>query len=128
MDLEGDIAPSPGAFDLSDLERRGAQRYRIILRCHVRPDGAAGSASWKAIAYDLSVSGIGVALPYPLAVYSELIIAPFGIPGASEVRARVMRVSPVSYLWFCGCELAKPLSDEVLQRWRAVSRDSQAKL
>jgi hypothetical protein len=98
-------------------DRRTAERIRILQRCLVRPAGGTGNVNWKAIAYDLSVRGIGLALPYPITVGTELIVEPAGRPGARALRARVVRFHPVSYLWFCGCELASTLQDAELQAW-----------
>src|SRR5262249_10357969 len=53
--------------DLSQLERRLGARHRVVQPCFVRPDCRQDSTGWKAIAYDICLSGVGVALPYPLA-------------------------------------------------------------
>jgi hypothetical protein len=98
-------------------ERRAEPRHRILQRCLVRPTVGSGTVSWKGIAFDIATTGIGVALPYPLAIGTTLVIEPQGLPDARTLEARVARFAPVSHLWFCGCELASRLSDEELQAW-----------
>ena len=48
------------------VEYRTVERHRITQRCFARPPGAGDSGGWKAIAYDISETGLGVALPLPL--------------------------------------------------------------
>lgn len=101
----------------SDLDRRTAERFRILQRCLVRPAASPGSASWKGIAYDLSYRGIGLALPYPITIGTELVVDPVGLPHARPMHVRVVRFHPVSYLWFCGCELDRSLLTEEIKTW-----------
>src|ERR1700722_18191301 len=114
-----DLYPLRDAIVDAVLERRDAPRDRIIQRCLVWPKVGSGSVSWKGIAYDLSAAGIGVALPYPLAVGTVLVIEPVGLAGTTKLEAEVVRLTPVSYLWFCGCALSRRLSDAELQIWLA---------
>src|SRR4051812_21268700 len=75
------LAPAPG------IERRGAERFPILQRCLVRPAAAAGAADWHAIAYNVSVTGIGLALPCQLAPGTVLLIQPWGLEPALALRA-----------------------------------------
>jgi hypothetical protein len=112
--------PSDANPDTAEMDRRSAQRVRILQRCLVRPADARGSVSWKGIAYDLSARGIGLALPYPLSIGTPLLIEPVGLSAARPLAARVIRFHPVSYLWFCGCELDESLHGDALQAWLQV--------
>src|SRR5947207_3115890 len=80
-------------------ERRGAERFPILQRCLVRPDGAAGAADWHAIAYNISLTGIGLALPCQLSRDTVLLIQPWGLETGLAVRARVVYSSLVEFLW-----------------------------
>ncbi len=100
----------------ADAERRSALRFRTLRRCTVRPADSPSRSGWKAIAYDLSAAGIGLALPYPLAVSTALVVEPRGF-ASRPLEARVLRVSPVSHLWFCGCELATRIGEAELRLW-----------
>jgi hypothetical protein len=117
MSLDSADLPPGTDPEASDADRRIAERFRILQRCLVRPADSPGSVGWKGIVYDLSARGIGLALPYPLAVGTSLVIDPAGQTAAQPVHARVVRVHPVSYLWFCGCELAADLPDDELHAW-----------
>ncbi len=108
------VDASPGA---PAEERRSAPRFQIVQRCLVRPAGGPGDASWKGIAYDLSAVGIGIALPYPLAPGTTIVIEPWELPAARPLEARVVRFVPVAHLWFCGCELTARLRDDELRAW-----------
>jgi hypothetical protein len=102
-----------------EADRRAAQRHPILQRCFVRPAAGKGGDGWKAIAYDLSTGGIGVAVPYPLAVGTILIVEPSGLSGAKTIEARVVRTAPLAHLWLLGCEVAVPLTDVQLREWLA---------
>jgi hypothetical protein len=112
-------ASEPGANGAAPPaeDRRSAPRHRIQRRCLVRPASGPGSVSWKGIAYDVSAAGIGIALPYPLATGTVLVIEPQGPPPVRAVQVRVVRLAPVAFLWFCGCELTVPLCDAELKAW-----------
>jgi hypothetical protein len=106
-------------------ERRSAPRHRVLQRCFVRPVSGEGGESWKGIVYDVSATGVGVALPYPLAIGTLLTIESSGLPAAQVLQARVVRISPVSYLWFCGCALEVHMRDAELQAWLSARIDGQ---
>ncbi len=99
------------------LERRGAERFPCVRECLVRPQGATGAGDWHAIAYNISSSGIGIGLPYPVEPGTILYIHPWSRSNAQPLRARVVRSTPVNFLWFHGCELLESLSDDEVQRW-----------
>jgi PilZ domain len=106
-------APPPAA------ERRRAPRHLIIQRCYVRLAGVAGPGGWRGIAYNISTTGIGVALPEPLWPGVSVVVEPCGLAGGRPLRARVAHVRPLDWAWLCGCALAEPLSDRDLRAWLA---------
>ena len=98
-------------------ERRRAPRRLILQRCYVRLAGVAGPGGWRGIAYNVSASGIGVALPQPLWPGVSVVVEPCGLAGGRLLRARVAHVRPLEWAWLCGCALAEPLSDRDLRAW-----------
>jgi hypothetical protein len=86
----------------------------------VRPAGSSPDTSWKSIAYDISLSGIGVALPYPLAVGTILMVEASGLRSTTALQARMVRHKSVSHLWFCGCEFSVPMTSAELLPWLAT--------
>ena len=97
-------------------DRRGAApphsptMYRLPAR-------ASGPVGWPSIAYNISATGIGVTLPRPLPQGAVVEIEAWGLPSAPRLRARVVHSRFTDFLWFCGCQLAKPLSEEELRAW-----------
>jgi hypothetical protein len=102
---------------ISSVEMRTATRLPILQRCFVMPPNAAASLAWQCIAYNISSSGVGVALPIHLQAGTELIIQAWGLPRACSLLVRVIHSEPVQYVWFTGCELLGPLSDDELKIW-----------
>jgi hypothetical protein len=105
-------------------------RYRLLQRCVVRPADGTGSGDWPGIAYNLSRTGIGLSLLYPLLPGTVLIIEPWGLDGARKLYVRVVRCAPVDFAWFHGCELFEPLSEEELWIWlqaTAAERERRAR-
>jgi hypothetical protein len=68
--------------------------------------------------YNISAGGIGLALPFPGLLGTVLAIEPRRprTPRMS-LRARVARCALQEYVWFHGCELLTPLSEDELERW-----------
>jgi hypothetical protein len=97
------------------VERRSAERHRCCLKCTVRPEGAAGIGSWSAIIYNISVSGVGVVLPYPVSPGTTLVIQLWGRSTGRELRARVVRAVPVEFVFFHGCAFTQPLGEAELR-------------
>jgi hypothetical protein len=98
-------------------DRRGAPRHPILQRCLVLDAGAVGDDAWRCIAYDLSLTGIGITLPAPVREGALLTIEPFQLAGAGPLRARVVHCRLVEWAWFCGCQFDTPLTEEMLQTW-----------
>jgi hypothetical protein len=96
-------------------EQRQSPRFRILQRCFVWPPGADGADGWPCIVYDISLTGVGVALPIQMPRGSLLRIQPAELPSGRTLSVRVVHSSLVDYLWFSGCELIEPL-DEAQQR------------
>jgi PilZ domain len=112
------LSPAPAKPDKPrQPERRTAPRYTLAQRCLVRPEGATGPGDWNGMVYNLSASGVGLALPFRAAAGMLLLIEPWGLPGARPLLARVVRSATVEFAWFHGCELAEPLGDDELRAW-----------
>jgi hypothetical protein len=88
-----------------------------LQRCFVQPAGAGGAEGWRCIAYNISATGVGVALPVCLRPGTVLTIHAFSSPRARPLAVRIVRVAPVEHAWFAGCELLGRLSDCDLQAW-----------
>ena len=98
-------------------ERRAAPRYPLVQRCLVRPAGASGPGAWHAIAYNISATGIGLALEYPVAAGTLLTVEPWGRPNTRPVQAQVVHSSVVGCMLFHGCKLTEPLDARQLKAW-----------
>jgi hypothetical protein len=95
-------------------ERRSARRYRCCAECTVRPENAAGVGQWKGIVYNISTTGMGMALPCPVSEGTVLVVEPWRWGQGRRLRARVVRSALVSFLFFHGCEFVEPLSEDEL--------------
>jgi hypothetical protein len=98
-------------------ERREAIRYLWRRPCIVRPEGAPGIGSWSGMVYDLSSTGVGVALTYPVPVGKILVIEPLGNFPLRTMQAGVVRCVQKEFVWFHGCQFAQPLTEEELMSW-----------
>jgi hypothetical protein len=112
----GPVTESP-SVETPQVERRASPRYTIIRRCFVWPPGARGIEGWRSIAYNISATGIGLVLPFPLPTGTVVHIEAWGLPGAGRLPARIVRSALTKFTWFCGCEFLSPLSDDDLQAW-----------
>jgi hypothetical protein len=97
------------------IERRSAPRYRCCAECTVRPETATGVGHWKGIAYNISTTGVGLALPCPVQTDSIILIEPWRWGKGRVLRARVVRNVPVAFLYFHGCEFINPLTENELR-------------
>jgi hypothetical protein len=101
----------------SPAERRAARRFACLHECLVRIEGAAEPLDWPGMVYNISATGVGLALPFPALTGMVLLIEPRGrCHAAMRLRARVVRSSLKKYVWFHGCEFVTELSDEELRR------------
>jgi hypothetical protein len=116
---EEQSANSPGHA----AERRGAPRFPLLQRCFAHPADARTGPDWQVIAYNISITGIGIALPCPVELGTELEIEAWKLPRAPRLRARVVHTRLSNFLWFCGCELFTPLTEEQLSTWLAGPTD-----
>jgi hypothetical protein len=99
-------------------ERRQAPRYRCLSECLVRLEAAAEPLHWPGMVYNVSATGIGLALPFPALLGSVLLIEPARARSARRsLRARVVRCALREYVWFHGCEFLAPLSPGELGHW-----------
>jgi hypothetical protein len=106
------------------VERRRAVRYRCMSECLVRVEGAAEPLDWPGMVYNISATGIGLALPFPAMPGMILVIEPRrrrGGPGLCA-RARVVRAGLRQYVWFHGAEFLERLPDEEFALWLAELR------
>jgi hypothetical protein len=99
------------------IERRTDSRYPILQQCFVWPLGSPKVEPWRCIVYNVSRNGLGIALPFAPRLGTVFQVEAWGIPGARSLDCRVLRTSPVEFLWFCGCELTSPLLPEELRVW-----------
>ena len=76
-----------------------------------------------AIAYNVSVSGIGVTMPFAPQLGTILQIQAWDLATTTILQARVVRTAPVEFPWFCGCELTDWLGQEELQAWLSGAQD-----
>ena len=77
--------------------------------------------------YNISATGIGLALPFPALPGMILVIEPRRRRAAGmRVRARVVRSGLREYVWFHGAEFVTPLGKEELGRWLAELHASRA--
>jgi len=109
-------APAPAATPVPH-ERRSAPRHSLIQRCFAKPASSPEAEGWRCIVYNISATGVGVTLPLPLKNGAVIHIEPWNLPGARSVQARVVRSSPLEYVWLCGCEFLTRLTDEELRAW-----------
>lgn len=108
----------PASAPPTGKDRRAAVRHRCLRDVIVRPEGGtSGVGDWPGMTYDLSVIGIGVAILYPLALGTNLIIEKFGRNPARILRAQIVRSVPLEFVWLHGCHLLEPLTEEELQDW-----------
>jgi len=119
LDLPGGTSPEKGPA----VEQRAAPRFPLVQRCFVRPPGAIGAEGWRCIAYNISLTGIGITLPAPLQTGTILDIKAWGLPAAPSLQARVVHLHLIDFLWFCGCELVSRLEPDQLQAWLMGPRD-----
>jgi hypothetical protein len=101
------------------IEHRTVERHAILQRCLVKPPGASGPEDWRCITYNISNTGIGLTLPLPLPLGTILEIDAWGLPQALKLQARIVRTTPVEFLWFCGSEFFRRLSEAELRAWLA---------
>jgi hypothetical protein len=94
-----------------------------LQRCLVKPSQAHGPDDWRCIAYNISATGLGLTLPLPLEPGTILDIEAWGLADAPPLRARIVRTTPVAFVWFCGCELLDRLSDAELHAWQKGPTD-----
>jgi hypothetical protein len=100
-------------------ERRAAARFPTIQRCVAWPAREADAAGWRGIVFDLSAAGVGVALPVPLPPGTELLVQAWGRE-ARPLVGMVVRTACVEGVWFTGCELATPLTEQDLGDWTGL--------
>jgi hypothetical protein len=97
-----------------------------MSECLVRVEGAAEPLDWPAMVYNISATGIGLALPFPAMPGMVLVIEPRRRRGSGlSVRARVVRSGLRQYVWFHGAEFVTPLADGEFARWLAELRCSR---
>jgi hypothetical protein len=103
-------------------ERRTAARHRCLSECLVRIEGAAEPLDWPGMIYNISATGIAVALPFPAPTGTVLVIEPRRPAGRRRWRARVVRGGLREYVWFHGCQFVDRLGEDELRRWLAPRR------
>jgi hypothetical protein len=82
----------------------------------VRPAGAVGVGNWSGVVYNISTTGVGLALVHPVRLGTELFIEPL-IPRSRPVSARVVRCVLETFVTLHGCQFVTPISEKELRRW-----------
>jgi hypothetical protein len=116
-----------GEQEADARERRQAPRFPILQRCFASPEGTPVALARHAIAYNISATGIGIALPGPVELGMLLDVEAWKLRRAPRLRARIVHARLTHLHWFCGCELLTPLSEEGLTAWLAGPTDWVAK-
>ena len=117
MATSNELSPEASAAELPLIDYRAASRYLILQRCFVWLPGTQAGEGQRCIAYNISTSGVALAVPLPFASGTILEIKPWELPDAPALRARVVHAKALAFLWCCGCELIPPLSEQDLQAW-----------
>jgi hypothetical protein len=109
---------TPHVEKSTPAERRTAERHRCLRECLVRVVGAAEPTDWSGMAYNVSLAGVGLALPFPVPSGSILEIELRAVRRAGKrYRARVARCQLQKIVWFHGCEFADLLNEAELLEW-----------
>ena len=66
-------------------------------------------------------SGAGVTLPLSVPRGTEVEIVPWNLPGAANLKARVVHISRLESVWLAGCQLIDRLTDDQLATWLATA-------
>jgi hypothetical protein len=105
------------------VERRQGHRYRCMGECLVRLEGAAEPLDWPGMVYNISISGIGLALPFPALRGAVLTLEPARTRGSGlQLRGRVVRSELREYVWFHGCQFVTRLDLDELRCWLSALR------
>lgn len=101
------------------VERRGAERHPCGLKVNDHLTVSVGTASWPAVVYDLSVTGIGLIMgvrPDPSAAFDiKLHAVARGV--AYTLHAQVVRTILLpDGNWFCGCALTQNIQEEDIKK------------
>jgi hypothetical protein len=95
-------------------ERRSSVRCRCLGACAV---SLPGYRIVPGLTYNLSRSGVGVALLRPVLVGTKLVVEKVGWNDTRPLRATVVRHEQLGFAWLHGCRLSTPLSEAELSVW-----------
>jgi hypothetical protein len=95
-------------------ERRSSVRCRCLGACAVVMPGG---RKVPGLTYNLSRSGIGVALLRPVLVGTKVVVEKVGWSDTRPLRATVVRHELLGFAWLHGCRLSTPLSEAELRDW-----------
>lgn len=107
-------APRAGA---PRVERRKARRFACLTECLVRIEGAALDGDWPGMAFNVSATGLALALPFPVPVGAVLLIDRRSSRGTPPRRAEVVRCKLERCVWFHGCAFVERLTEDELRAW-----------
>jgi hypothetical protein len=110
----------------SASERREAVRHRCLRECTVHLEGTSPPVDWTGLVYNISASGIGLALPFPALPGSVLLVRPWGMGRGPSASVRVVRSKLQAFVWFHGCRFDSPLGADELRRWLTALRAAGA--
>ena len=85
--------PQAAQNDRKRAERRQSPRYRCLSECLVRLEGAGEPLDWPGMVFNISATGIGLALPFPARPGLVLTIEPRR-RRAAGLRLRARRMTP----------------------------------
>ncbi|HEX4589846.1 MAG TPA: hypothetical protein VH120_07960, partial [Gemmataceae bacterium] len=89
----------------------------VLQRCFVRPPGVRAPDGWRGIVFSLSATGIGVTLPLAVERGTNMEIEAWNLPGAPILRARVVHIAKLQFVWLTGGELSRRLDPDELSAW-----------
>jgi hypothetical protein len=108
---------------ISNVDMRTATRQQMLQRCFVHSAKAGGPQAWRCIAYNISATGIGLALPVQLNEGTVLTIRAWELPRAGDLQACVVRATLIESYWFTGCEFVRRLKDSEVRVWSSGALD-----
>ncbi len=108
---------TPTSARTPETERRKAVRYRCMRECSVRVEGMEENGDWPGMSYNISRTGIAIALPFPAREGATLTIQFLGRKRMAPVQACVVRSQMQAFVWFHGARFLTPLEDDELKAW-----------
>jgi hypothetical protein len=93
-----------------------------MAECLLRLEGAAEPLDWPGMIYNVSATGVGLALAFPAGIGTVLVIEPRRRAGGLRLRATVVRCDLQEYVWFHGCQFIEPIREAEFPRCLDILR------